>query len=503
MRLPSRVSAALTRFGSPRRALYAVLTVVMLAMITVLDFVLTPTLHIGVFLFPVAILSALWWSGEYGVMTVTVVALMLTVLEQWSHPGASFDLSESTVQVIGTANQVASLLFLLLFGSACVYIARQHAKYLRAQESLTDLEAKLTSVVQLTPDALMLSNAKGDLIFWNAGAVRMFGYTEEEALGQPLTMMMPPRYRDAQLKGFQRVCDMGVTKLIGSTVELHGLRKNGTEFPVELSLSSWQARGERFFSAFLRDLTERKRMETRQAVQLAISQVLMESETVEQAGTRILQSVGHLTDWEVGLIWLLDVRSKSLRCATVWEKSSRQSLEAFLEHSLTSTFSSGIGLPGRVFESGEPKWITNVIKDDNFPRLELARAADLHAAFAFPIKDSKGVVGVMEFFAREVRPPDNSLLHTFADIGIKMGQFIERRRLADETAALVHELQDATSGRAICGLLPICATCKKIRDPKGNWQEVERFIEDHSTAQFSHTVCAVCARQEHPDWDTA
>ena len=71
-----------------------------------------------------------------------------------------------------------------------------------------------------------------------------------------------------------------------------------------------------------------------------------------------------------------------------------------------------------------------------FPRLDLARAADLHAAFGFPIKDSKGVVGVMEFLAQEVRPPDNSLLHTFSDIGIKVGQFIERKRLADESVAL-------------------------------------------------------------------
>jgi PAS domain S-box-containing protein len=369
---------------------------------------------------------------------------------------------------------------------------------------LTDLEAKLSAVVQLTPDALVLANANGDIVFWNAGAQKLFGYAEVEALGQPLSLIIPPRYREAHGQAFQRVCQTGESKLVGRSIELHGLRKGGKEFPLELSLATWHAKGMRFFSAFLRDLTERKRHETRQAIQLAISQVLMESQTVEQAGRQILQSVGHLADWEVGLIWLLDSRRQALRCAAVWEKMRKPALEDFLHQSLATAFSSGVGLPGRVLASGEPFWITNIVKDDNFPRLDLARAADLHAAFGFPIKDSKGVVGVMEFLAQDIRPPDNSLLHTFSDIGIKVGQFIERRRLADESVALLHDLQEATSGgKTIRGLLAICATCKRIRTHQGDWEDVERFMERHSTAEFSHTICSACARQAHPDWDTA
>jgi PAS domain S-box-containing protein len=473
----------------PRRLPYSVLTVALLAGIATLDFVLTPTLHVGVFLYPVAILTALWWGGRRAVLSATGLAFLLTVLEQWFQPIAS-DNVETANLLIGTITQVSSLLLLVLFGSACVWIAQQQTKYIHAQDSLTDLEAKLTSVVQLTPDALILANEKGNIVFWNSSAVKMFGYAEEEALGQPLTLIMPSRYQDSHLQGLRRVCETGETRLIGRPAELNGLRKDNTEFPLELSVATWETKGTRFFSAFLHDLTERKRMETRQAVQLAISQVLMEAETVEQAGDRILQAVGHLTDWEVGLIWLLDQRTKTLRCAAVWEKSTRQALDRFLQQSLLTTFSSGVGLPGRVFASGEPSWITNVVEDGNFPRLELAREANLHAAFGFPIKGSQGVLGVIEFFAPEVRPPDTSLLYTFADIGIKVGQFVERKQMADEASAFR-------------GLLPICATCKRIRDPKGSWHEVEHYIEQHSAAHFSHTICGVCARQAHPDWDTA
>lgn len=487
----------------PSLSWQSLLTISLICAIALLDIWLTPTLHVGVFLYPVAILTALWWGGERAVLFTTGAAVLLTLFEQWAHPAASYS-AEASGRYIGLVNHVATLLLLLLFGSACVYIARQQTIYRHAQESLTDLEAKLTAVVQLTPDALVLANADGHIVFWNAGAHRLFGYTEEEALGQPLSLIIPPRYREAHGEGFLRVCRTGESKLIGRTIELHGLRKSGKEFPLELSLATWHAKGMRFFSAFLRDLTERKRHETRQAIQLAISQVLMESQTVEQAGRQILQSVGHLADWEVGLIWLLDSRQQTLRCATVWEKSRKPELENFLHHSLVTTFSSGIGLPGRVLANGEPFWITNVVKDDNFPRLDLARAADLHAAFGFPIKDSKGVVGVMEFLAQDIRPPDNSLLHTFSDIGIKVGQFIERRRLADESVALLHDLQEATSGgKTIRGLIAICATCKRIRTHEGEWEDVERFMERHSTAEFSHTICTKCARQEHSDWDTA
>jgi PAS domain S-box-containing protein len=491
----------LTLFQFP--ALASVLTVVLITVIAILDIWLTPAWHVGVFLYPVSILTVLWWGGERAVMYTTGATLLLTLYEQWVHPNASYSI-EKPAQYIGLVNHVASLLALLLFGSACVYIARQQAIHRHAQESLTDLESKLTAVVQLTPDALVLANANGDIVFWNAGAQKIFGYTEQEALGQPLTVIIPPRYREAHSQAFARICQTGESKLIGRTIELHGLRRGGKEFPLELSLATWHAKGTRFFSAFLRDLTERKRHETRQAIQLAISQVLMESQTVEQAGRQILQSVGQLAEWEVGLIWLLDARQQALRCATVWEKTTKPALEDFVQHSLATEFSSGVGLPGRVLASGEPNWITNVVKDDNFPRLDLARAAGLHAAFGFPIKDSKGVVGVMEFFTEDIRPPDNSLLHTFSDIGIKAGQFIERRRLADESVALLHDLQQATSGwKTIGGLIAICATCKRIRIQQDMWEDVERFIQRHSAVEFSHTICTNCARQAHPDWDTA
>ena len=476
-------------------------TGILLASIAVIDLVLTPRLHAGVFLYPVAIISSLWWGRERAVLVVIGLAIGLMALEQVAHPTASYSIDDPSPLRAGS-NFLFNLLLLGLFGSACVYIARQEVKYKHAQESLTDIETRLTSVVQSTPDALILANAEGHIVYWNAGATKTFGYREEEALGQPVTMIMPKPHREAHERGLRRVIESGESRIIGSTMELHGLRKNNKEFPLELSLATWQTKGKRFFSAFLRDITDRKRVETRQAVQLAISQILMETDTIEQVGSQLLQAIGHLTEWEVGLIWVPDQRTKTLRCSTVWQDSVLQPLAEFLKASYATTFECGIGLPGRVFASGEPKWITNVEKDENFPRLALAKAAGLHAAFGFPIKGAQGVLGVIEFFSREIRTPDNGLLYTFADIGIKEGHFVEHKQLEAETARLVAELQSAAPGsNPIRGLVPICASCKKVRDSKGEWHEIDRYLEGHSEAQFSHTICTTCARKEHPDWD--
>ena len=218
---------------NPRRVPYSLLTIALFAGIAALDIVLTPTVHVGVFLYPVAILSALWWGGRRAVFAATGLACLLTVLEQWFQPTAS-DNVETANLLIGTINHVSSLFLLVLFGSACAWIARRQTQFIHAQDSLADIEAKLTSVVLLTPDALILANDEGNIVLWNSSAVTMFGYSEKEALGQPLTILMPERYRESHVQGLRRVCETGETRMIGRPTELTGLRKDNSEFPIEL-----------------------------------------------------------------------------------------------------------------------------------------------------------------------------------------------------------------------------------------------------------------------------
>ena len=115
----------------------------------------------------------------------------------------------------------------------------------------------LSAVVSSATDAIVTADHRGDILTWNPGAERIFGYADSEVVGRPLTLLMPERYREAHEAGLSRVTDTGETRVIGRTVELAGLRRDGTEFPVELSLSTWEDGGRRFFAGIIRDVSER------------------------------------------------------------------------------------------------------------------------------------------------------------------------------------------------------------------------------------------------------
>jgi PAS domain S-box-containing protein len=212
---------------------------------------------------------------------------------------------------------------------------RDKSEHLRSDEYLLESERRFRSVIQTATDAIILADGSGNIIAWNRAAQVIFGYPEEEVLGQPLTMIMPERYRETHRKGIARLQSGGEAHVLGTTVELHGLRKDGSEFPLELSIGTWQTAERAYYSGIIRDITERKRAE-------------------------------------------------------------------------------------------------------------------------------------------------------------------------EERERLILQLQEAMARiKILGGLLPICASCKKIRDDQGYWKQLEDYITDHSEAQFTHGICTECARKLHPDWDEA
>ena len=121
--------------------------------------------------------------------------------------------------------------------------------------------AKLAAIVASSSDAIVSADSGRNIVSWNKGAQTIFGYAEPEVLGKPLTMLMPERYQAAHQKELARMLSGGASSVIGKTVELHGLRKDGAEFPLELVLSAWTAPEGTFYSGIIRDVTERKRTE--------------------------------------------------------------------------------------------------------------------------------------------------------------------------------------------------------------------------------------------------
>lgn len=109
-------------------------------------------------------------------------------------------------------------------------------------------------------DAIVTSDSDDLILTWNNGAQQMFGYGRE-IIGRPVTTLIPEKYRESHINGVKRFLNTGEKRLIGQKAELEAIRKDGTIFPIELSLSSWKSRGRIFFGAIIRDASERKRIE--------------------------------------------------------------------------------------------------------------------------------------------------------------------------------------------------------------------------------------------------
>ena len=129
----------------------------------------------------------------------------------------------------------------------------------RAEQSLTESEHRFESLVESATDAIVVANGRGVIVSWNRAAARLFGFSADDIIGQPLTVLMPERYREGHTRGLARIEATGKGRLIGSVVELHGLRKDGEEFPIELSLATWKTAKGSYYSGIIRDSSERKK----------------------------------------------------------------------------------------------------------------------------------------------------------------------------------------------------------------------------------------------------
>jgi len=130
-------------------------------------------------------------------------------------------------------------------------------------ESLESSERRFRSVVETASDAIISIDSRGNIVFWNRAAENIFGYSSDEAIGKSVTFIMPERFRKDHRMGMNRMTSTRKSKIIGKTVEVVGLNKDGSEFPIELSLATWEAEEEMFFTAIIRDITQRKAEEAR------------------------------------------------------------------------------------------------------------------------------------------------------------------------------------------------------------------------------------------------
>lgn len=175
------------------------------------------------------------------------------------------------------------------------------------------------------------------------------------------------------------------------------------------------------------DITDQKDAEKRLAAVHAATVAMTEAPDLKSATSTILRGVCETLGWQVGVLWEADEERQVLRCVELWSEDDPR-FGSFVAETRSNEFVTGEGLPGRVWAAGRPIWVSDVTLDERFTRKQGATSADLHGAFAFPVKAGKELLGVMEFFSQKIEEPDVELLQMTGSIGGQIGQFIERAR---------------------------------------------------------------------------
>ena len=182
-------------------------------------------------------------------------------------------------------------------------------------------------------------------------------------------------------------------------------------------------------------------------MQNAATRALAEAGSLADAAPRVLAALGGSLGWELGAVWCVERESGRLRCSAVWHGETIDA-SGFTAACERAAFPIGIGIPGRAWAEGGPIWVNDVARLARSERVRNTARLGLHAAFAFPILLPSGVLGVMEFFSREVRRPDAPLLELMQSVGSQIAQFIERTH-AEEAVRTAEERFEALAASAV------------------------------------------------------
>ncbi|MEX2494064.1 MAG: response regulator [Nitrospirales bacterium] len=296
----------------------------------------------------------------------------------------------------------------------------------KAEARVTESESRLRAIMDGAADGLITINEHRLVESFNEAASRIFGYTPNEIIGQHISLLIPASHCQQHDQPHAQSLLTDKTTLRDQRKEVEGKRKDGTLFPMDILISEVRWGDRQILTGIIRDLTDRKMAERRTNVHQAVTQVLAKSPAVNEAVSMLLHSIGEGLSWRLGALWQEDDEGHGLQCVEVWQYQSGAYPE-FEAVTRATSFPRGIGLPGRVWANGEAAWVTDVVKEDNFPRKGIAEKESLHGALAFPLRLQKNTVGVMEFYSASVLEPDSSMLVMFTSLSSQISEFIQKK----------------------------------------------------------------------------
>jgi PAS domain S-box-containing protein len=430
--------------------------------------------------------------------------------------------------------------------------------------------------LETAPDAMVVMRRSGIIALVNAQTERMFGYRREELLGKTIEMLMPPSYRRRHARHQADYLLRPAVRSMGKNLDLYGVRKDGTEFPVEISLSPLVTTEETLVSSAIRDITERKQAEMQlshlgaivkgsddaiisetldgiivswnpgaerlygykeeeivgrplsllvppgsRTLNPSIRARLREGEGLEHYETTCLHKNGHRITVSIAISPVKDSAGKVVGASVIArditeqrraETALRESEERFrvaLKNAPTVVFTQDRDLRytwinSPVLAWAAQDWVGNTDMDLLDPKegehLTAIKQQVLRSGIGTRTEISVTFQGETHYFDLTVEP---LLDHKGVCVGLTCAATdITQLKLGVlEQKRLIAELQEALDMvKLLSGLVAICASCKRIKDEHDNWQQLESYIQAHSEAKFTHGVCPDCLHKLYPEY---
>lgn len=315
----------------------------------------------------------------------------------------------------------------------------------RAEGALRESEARYRSVVAAIAEGVLLRDKDRRIVTCNASAERILGRSLEQMRGHTY---FDPSWQAIREDGSpfpedERPVNAAMLSRMPVSNVVIGFRKpDHSLLWLTMSAQPLFERPDAPASGVvttIADITRRKMLEQRQAMEHKVTRLLAESESPEEVMPSLLKTICEALGCACGARWIWSERELEIACAEVWGEASPE-IAQFVAHSRDSRpLAAAAGsLIRRVAAGGEPVWITDVVRDPGFLRAAFAAKAGLHGAFAFPIRFGDDILGVMEFFSRESHQPDELLMQSTRSIGSQIGQFMARRQAEDRVRHLAH-----------------------------------------------------------------
>jgi len=349
------------------------------------------------------------------------ILLSGALLVQWFRSILNYSIEHGGVdpKIYQIADDWMGLGFSLLI-VASMYMMRE----VLARHSLAD--ERLRAISAVAQDAVIMMDNRGRVAFWNQAGQRVFGYSGQEARGKKLhELIVPERYRVDFEKKFVEFRTTGQGPAIGKTVELAGRRKDGVEIVTEVSISGVNINAIWHAICIFRDITERKRTEQMLGLEDAVGRCLDGADNTSEALRAVIRAICQTQNWECGRFLRADDAAGVLRLDEFWSVPDA-AIEQLLAASQGFPYGPGVGVAGKVWQSGQPLWIADVTKDARALSAIFKAESGIRGAFVFPVKAEGMTLGVFAFNSREIHEPDAQLLAAVRAIGSEVGGFLRR-----------------------------------------------------------------------------